>query len=237
MSLKLSKKDNPIVSPEEAVQQLTMRFSHELKAPINSITGLIDIARKSQNIEELQTILDKVELSIHHLKATIKDLSDLHKNNFLVVANTNIDLLDFIKSIVSDLEGSLQEINIKVNIIPNETIHLNSDKTRLTIILMNLLSNAVKYSDRNKSEKTISIDYKSIDYKLIINISDNGIGIPLECQPQIFDMFYRCTEQDQGNGIGLYLVKESLEKLGGKISVQSTLSVGSTFEIILPLDS
>jgi len=103
------------------------------------------------------------------------------------------------------------------------------------VILNNLISNAIKYADYSKSNSYILIKAWSEAKQLIIAIEDNGIGIEAALQPKIFDMFYRATTLSSGSGLGLYIVKESLEKMQGSIAFQSEFTKGSTFQISLPI--
>jgi signal transduction histidine kinase len=109
-----------------------------------------------------------------------------------------------------------------------------SDQYRLTVIFNNLISNAIKYRDTAKDKPMVNIQGMISDESLVLYFKDNGIGISAEIGDRIFDMFFRATHQDEGSGLGLYIVKEAVEKLGGQISVESALGSGTTFKIIIP---
>ncbi|HYG17472.1 MAG TPA: ATP-binding protein, partial [Ohtaekwangia sp.] len=102
------------------------------------------------------------------------------------------------------------------------------------IVLNNLISNAIKYRDGNKANPFIKIEVHVEPATMTLYFSDNGIGISEEWQEKIFDMFFRATERSEGAGLGLYIVRETVAKLGGKIQVQSTLDEGTTFIITAP---
>jgi signal transduction histidine kinase len=99
----------------------------------------------------------------------------------------------------------------------------------------NLLANAFKYSDSSKSKQEIKIVANLSDTHWRFTIQDNGVGISEEHLPRIFEMFFRASESSEGSGLGLYIVKEALEKLKGKITVLSKLHEGTSFTITLPL--
>jgi signal transduction histidine kinase len=126
-----------------------------------------------------------------------------------------------------------EKINIEVT-IPDETT-LFSDPTRVRIVLANLLSNALKYSDPAKENPFIKINATKVDMHLAISVQDNGAGIDRQYVSKIFDMFYQGNEKSDGSGLGLYIVKETLEKIQGEISVQSELGKGSEFKVMLPI--
>jgi signal transduction histidine kinase len=102
-------------------------------------------------------------------------------------------------------------------------------------VLANLLSNALKYSDPAKENPFIKINATKVDLHLAISVQDNGVGIDRQYVSKIFDMFYQGNEKSDGSGLGLYIVKETLEKIQGEISVQSELGKGSEFKVILPI--
>jgi signal transduction histidine kinase len=101
-------------------------------------------------------------------------------------------------------------------------------------IFRNIVSNAIKYADNTKEINTIDINIKINKKEAIISIKDNGIGISKDVLPKIFEMFYRGSELSKGSGIGLNLVGQSVDKMGGKIDVNSTLGKGTEFIVRLP---
>jgi signal transduction histidine kinase len=103
------------------------------------------------------------------------------------------------------------------------------------LVLQNLINNAIKYSDPEKKKKIVNIDVKEGNDVIQIQITDNGIGIDPESIPKIFSMYYRATEKSKGSGLGLFIVKEAIHKIQGKVTVESALNLGSTFTIELPL--
>jgi signal transduction histidine kinase len=99
---------------------------------------------------------------------------------------------------------------------------------------MNLFSNAIRYQDFHKESSQVSIHINSTVEKVEIRFSDNGIGIEKKHLKKIFDMFYRASDNSKGSGLGLYILKESIDKLGGSIKVETEFGVFTTFEITIP---
>jgi signal transduction histidine kinase len=126
----------------------------------------------------------------------------------------NFNIIDFKKEIQSDLE-------------------FHSAWTLLTAIMQNLLENAIKYSSKNFPFVAIRV-FSSNDH-LYIEVSDNGQGILLEHQPRIFEMFFRATKNATGTGLGLYILKRSVDRLNGSVALKSEVGQGSTFTVKLPL--
>jgi signal transduction histidine kinase len=106
--------------------------------------------------------------------------------------------------------------------------------TRLEIVLKNLISNSVKYADLRKSNPYLKVAVKCTDQKAEIRIKDNGEGIPEDAKPKIFDMFFRASPNGTGSGLGLYIVKEAVQKIGGTIQVNSQLGIGTEFVVDIP---
>jgi signal transduction histidine kinase len=101
------------------------------------------------------------------------------------------------------------------------------------MVLGNLLSNAVKYHAPNKPDPYIQVDFEKTMGKVSFVVADNGEGIDKEHHDKIFDMFYRASENSQGTGLGLYIVKETLARIGGSVELDSKKGRGTTFKIIL----
>jgi signal transduction histidine kinase len=113
---------------------------------------------------------------------------------------------------------------------------LRSDATRVRIVLANLLSNAFKYSKPAKENAFIKIGSIRTPTHIEIAIHDNGTGIDQQYLPKIFDMFFQANDNSEGSGLGLYIVKETLEKIQGEIRVQSEVGKGTEFVITLPVE-
>src|SRR5690349_23419297 len=103
---------------------------------------------------------------------------------------------------------------------------------KLYLILLNIVSNAIKYYDPGKERSFVRMHVRRGSEQAIIEIEDNGIGIPQELQQRVFDMFYRATESSEGSGLGLFIVKETIEKLGGTIELSSVPGAGTTFRLV-----
>ena len=111
---------------------------------------------------------------------------------------------------------------------------IETDKGRLGVVLNNLVDNAIKYHRHGHAGKYVAVQTEDLDKNVVIKVIDNGQGIPLEAQPKIFDMFFRASENSKGSGLGLYIVKDMVERLGGSINLKSERGEGTTFTIKLP---
>ncbi len=211
--------------------------SHDLRAPLSSVLGLIEISQRSEDIEEIKQCLGMMKTRIADLDSFIREIIDYSRNARQEIRLENFNLLDLVKEVSDGLKfgSGMEDIFIKYSIDPQASII--SDRSRLKVILNNLIGNALKYSNPYQDEQLISIKASEADKLLKISIEDNGIGIAAEHQPKIFEMFYRASEKSEGSGLGLYIVKETLDKLNGSIRLDSSVGKGSVFNIEIPIQN
>jgi signal transduction histidine kinase len=129
------------------------------------------------------------------------------------------------------MEGA-DRLTLRVNVVNQVPFH--SDAFRLRIVFKNLISNAIKYMNLRRPDNFIWFSIATDGNALRLRVQDNGIGIDQAYVDRIFGMFFRATERSEGSGLGLYIVKQTVERLGGTISLQSTLDEGTQFSIFLP---
>ena len=201
-----------------------------------SVLGLIRLAHEDDKKygNRLNDYFGMMEHSVHKLDETLKEILDYSRNARLEI---NVEKVDVKKQIDEGFERLMyhegaDHINKIVHV--KEKYPLYSDGHRIGVILNNLLSNAIKYRDSHKEQQFIKVEVHIEQSTATFYFSDNGIGIPEEWQGKIFDMFFRATDRSEGAGLGLYIVREAVEKLGGKIQVQSTVDEGTTFILTIP---
>src|SRR5690606_35670453 len=124
--------------------------------------------------------------------------------------------------------------SMQTNITINADVAFYSDEYRLTVIMNNLISNAINYQDRGKASSILNISVLVNKERALVGVEDNGIGIAREFLPKIFNMFFRGTVKSKGAGLGLYIVKETVNKLNGRVKVDSEYGKGTLVELILP---
>ena len=229
---------------EETIQQLDKtvseldRFvysaSHDLSAPLKSVLGLVQIARMEKEQERIGEYYHHIEFSVQKLDRVIKSMVEFSRNYHLDIRRAYFNFCDLVDEVLEELAFWPEARNIKFrNTVPKDSA-LKSDGQRLKVVLHNLISNSVKYADLAKKDSFIQIGYEKNDVGSTIVISDNGMGIEQERQSRIFEMYYRATDRSQGSGLGLFIVKEIILKLGGTIDVKSSLGQGTSFRIHIP---
>jgi len=207
--------------------------SHDLRSPLRSILGLTNLLKHDKPTANGTELIEKIENSILRLDNLVTDLLTFSKNSR---TKRDIEEIDFKALMQESLEGVPYEYkgDVDVNVDVNCKNSFKGDKTRISVIINNLLVNAHKYQNKERDKKQINIKIKTNKKDMQFIISDNGEGISEENQERIFDMFYRASESSDGSGLGLYIVKNVVDTLGGRIYLASTLGKGSTFEVVIP---
>lgn len=231
---KLSEVNKSLTISNKELDSFVYHTSHDLKAPLKSVLGLVDLAKREDIQNKLTQYHDMMESSIHKLEEFISSIIQYSSNS---KSDVHIKLIDFDKLIanaISEIQyhDAFEKIEIKKNIESNGSFY--SDEKRIQIIINNLISNAIKYYDKNKRNSQISININQVNGATRINIKDNGIGIKTEHQNKVFQMFYRASEKSYGSGLGLYIINETIKKLNGKITLDSKEGEFTIFTIDLP---
>jgi signal transduction histidine kinase len=229
---------------EKAIENLALRnkeldqfvysASHDMSAPLKSLLGLINVAKLEISGRNADYLFQMMERSIKKLEKFIWDVTNYSRNTRLRVAFESVKPREIIMEILEDLSYSDNYNKIKFNInIPGEK-EIMTDHTRLRIILNNLISNAIKFQRPQNDQGMVTINLKESDTEYSLEIEDNGTGIAAEYQKKIFDMFFRASTNSEGSGLGLYILNETVQKLNGRVQVQSEVGAGSVFMVHLP---
>jgi signal transduction histidine kinase len=237
--LTLRKQNEELVKINQELDSFVYSVSHNLRAPLMSVLGLlrlaqIEVERSENDTKVLLSYFGMMEHSINKLDDTLKEILDYSRNARSEIKIEKVNLKGLLEDGFERLmyhEGSDQ---IEKIIEVNEETEFHSDPYRLSVVLNNLISNSIKYRDVRKKHQYIKIQAHISPAMARIEFSDNGIGISKELLNKIYDMFFRATEKSEGAGLGLYIVKETIEKLGGRISTISNLGLGTHFILELP---
>lgn len=207
--------------------------SHDIRSPLTSILGLVNIASEEISDPGAQLYFEMIRDRVERLDEFTLDIIHFSKNARMEVDKEEVHVKPLIEEIVESLKYQqiAQHINFEMNVEPGLTIV--TDRSRLTVVLSNMVSNAIKYQ-REGIIPFVRISAWSEKGDIKFSIEDNGIGITADKVDKIFDMFTRFTQKSTGSGLGLYIVKEIMEKLSGQIQVESTPGEGSRFIVTLP---
>jgi hypothetical protein len=212
------------------------KASHDLRAPLLSILGLLNLSKMDYEGNYKQ-YLELIERSVLKLDRFLHDLIHYSRNDR---RELELSAIDF-NRLIEDAETNNRFINqdithkVRMQVLNQLNKEVVSDSMRLSIILNNLISNSFKYHDPSKEVSYVQVLLKETPTGgVYIEISDNGIGIQEEYLPKVFDMFFRASDQSTGSGLGLYIVKNAVEKLKGHIEVDSQYGKGTNMRVYLP---
>lgn len=217
----------------EELDRFVYSASHDLKAPLSSLQGLISLLKIETDHELRDDYYEMMEKSIQRLDQFIRDIIDYSRNTRVELRNNKINVEELIHSVYEDLHYMVHAPEFKTSVSVNQPEAFFSDETRLRIIIRNLLSNALRYGYGKGSPKKIDVTGKVDSTGLTIHIRDYGPGIAMEHHDNIFKMFYRANESSDGTGLGLYIVKETIEKMGGSVQMD-TSDKGTRFSLFIP---
>lgn len=210
------------------------KASHDMRAPLTSLLGLIDISKRETDPVALNNFLELQAKSIRKLDSYIVDILNISRNSRMALQEVPIDFSEMIEQIYDQLYYIDNCFRVKkITHIEGKALFV-SDPIRLNIILNNLISNSIRYADLSKEEPTIEITIRLSEKEAEIIIYDNGTGIAEEHQGKVFNMFYRGTETNNGSGLGLYIVKETLNKIRGTVSIRSEYRKFTEIRITVP---
>ncbi len=231
---KIKKQKDLLEKANTELDRFVYITSHDLKAPLLSIQGLINLAEISDKKEEIRHCLNLMKDRVKGLETFISDIIDYSRNVRSGVVKEEFALKPFFRKIVDEL--SYMENVDKLNFVidTDEDLSIITDEKRLSVVMKNLVFNAIKYHDYDQERPEIIIKASNTPDNVRISVKDNGEGIKEEMLSKIFDMFYRASEKSSGSGLGLYIVKEMVAKLHGKVEVQSEYGKGSEFILYLP---
>jgi PAS domain S-box-containing protein len=227
-------KNEELVKINQELDRFVYSASHDLRAPISSLLGLIGVARRERDLSSIMKLLDMQERSLLKLDKFIFDIVNYSRNNRVALEVAPIDFTSLIDETFEQLQHMEQVEKIRKITALDPGINFHSDPKRLSVILNNLISNAIKYNDVTRSNPFIRLEVKKSETGVTIHVTDSGEGIEPDHLPRIFDMFYRGSVRSVGSGIGLYIVKEVVHKLNGTIRVRSKKGEGSEFVVELP---
>lgn len=224
----------------ELKSQFIADASHELRTPLTIIKGNIDLALwdEKNKAGELRETLELIDEEVNHMSGILADLMVLTHAGAgkLNLKKTNANLGSLLKTAAQSMEILAKEKNIKIELAGGENPSVLIDENKFLKMILNLISNAIKYGKQNG---WVKIGMETDSKEIRITVSDNGVGIPEEEVPFIFERFYRVNkvrtrEKIGGSGLGLAICKSIAEAHGGYIDVQSKFGVGSQFIVHLP---
>jgi ammonium transporter len=223
-----------------AKSRFLANMSHELRTPLNAIIGFTRlVSRNSEPLPERQVDnLSKILVSAEHLLSLIDEILDLSR---VEAGEVNLDIAEVqieevLREVTDSLEPLVDRPRVRLGVEPGPGLPpILTDRDKVKQILLNLVSNAIKYTD----DGSIAVRAQADDGRLRIAVADTGVGIPGDELGRVFDEFHRADSPTahprRGTGLGLTISRRLARALGGDVTVESRLGVGSTFTLDLPL--
>ncbi len=230
----LSIKNAELQSAYDELGKFAYSVTHDLRGPLLSVLGALQIAETVDDPDEVKEILGMMGVALTKLDDYITSLHEYYSLKRGKLVYEEIDFNTIVKDVAGlfRIAGSMEQIKFNVEVSQQSAYY--SDIVSIKIILNNLFSNAFKYQRKEATDKYVDVKIDVENGNAVIFVKDNGIGIQEEHIDNIFTMFFRATSQDTGSGFGLYNVKDALNKLNGAIEVKSAIGEGTTFKVTIP---
>ena len=229
----LSEKNKELEKTNEELDRFVYSASHDMRAPLSTLLGLVQLAEQNQDPKEYAKFFALMKRRIFTMEGFINEETDYSRNARLDIEQEEVNLSGLIEELVDTFQILAEEADIQVEVMVDPDLTIKTDPNRLKVVLNNLVSNAIKYIDHSKVKREVQIEARKTEFNLEIQIRDNGSGIDPKYIDKIFDMFFRASDQSDGSGLGLYIVKETVDRLGGIITCDSSKE-GTTFTLRLP---
>lgn len=231
----LQQKNHDLQKLNTELDYFVYSVSHDLRSPLLSIKGILNlILHFSDEInEEVKTYLKLIERSINRLDTTIIEILDYSKNSRNEVKTEPFDVKEVVENIVEDIKYA---VGVPFHFYADYQLDsvIIGDRARLNTVLRNVITNSVKYRNKSQAEPWVKFELYKSKQRIYMRVSDNGQGIQEEYKVKVFDMFFRGTSEVVGSGLGLFIVKEIIHKIGGTIELDSAVNKGTTMTLSIP---
>jgi PAS domain S-box-containing protein len=226
------KTEKELLETNQELDTFFYKASHDLKGPLASVMGIVNLARMENKDNVIDNYFGMIETSIKRLDRTLMDLIELAQTRKGSSKLSEVNVRTFVEEILHSLKNlpDFNRINFEIKI--DREIEVVVDRVLLLSVFQNLIHNAINYC--NKENPWIMIHVISSGNGIEMNIADNGKGIPEKIKNRVFEMFYRGHPDSSGSGLGLFIVKNALEKMKGKISFESREGNGTSFTVYIP---
>lgn len=227
----LEEKIAALQKTNDELNRFVYSVSHDLRSPVASIQGLLGVARLEIGDSQALAYLDKIDTTVSRLDLLVDNIIDYYKNS---KAAHRVDKID-IEELLADVLEAIPAIDVSKEAVVEKEIKQEApwfgDFFRLRIVLSHLIANAIKFKKPDQAKARIELRFEIDERQAQIEVQDYGVGIIKEHLEQVFKMFFKAKDQRAGAGLGLYVVKEALEKMEGEIEVESKPNQGTLFRI------
>jgi signal transduction histidine kinase len=231
--IKLQRTNLELSKRNTELDNFVYSVSHDLRAPIASVLGLINLAKKDVDLDMKNMYLDMIQKSANQQDHFIREILDQSRNSRLEIKREEIFFEPMIEETFDQLKFATptgQKVQRIITVKQEKPFY--TDRWRLKVILNNIISNAIRY--RNGKDPVVKVNVAIDQEGAAVEIEDNGRGIAKEHLGNVCKMFYRATDDGAGSGLGLYIVKETIDKLNGSIDIDSEIGRGTMVRVSIP---
>lgn len=230
---KVQERTKELEYKNQQLDAFVYKASHDIKGPLKSIIGLAKLGIMDVEDANAQEYFCHIEKSSERLDNLVGDLLQVSKIKSSNIKETKINFEEIIEEIKYSLNNLPKFDTFQVELTIAQDRDFYSDKNIIYSIFQNLIENAFTYRDLTKENSMLKICIEINNEKAIFEFEDNGMGINQDNQEKVFDMFFRASDISGGSGLGLYLVKMAVNKIGGRINIESKVKKGTTFTIVI----
>ncbi|MCB9232990.1 MAG: hypothetical protein H6581_15140 [Bacteroidia bacterium] len=231
---KVKETSQKLSTTNKELDNFIYRASHDLKQPLASVLGLVNVAKLEVEENSAIRYFDLIGRSVSKLDRIVIGLIEVRQLNQTMLKHQDINLHGMVESTAWQVQGELPDRKTELEMNVPENIRITSDSYLLGLVFRNLIENSILFSDPKKEQSWLKILAQESPDQVIITLADNGTGIKAEIMDRLYDMFFKGVPDASRSGLGLYVVKNALEKIGGKISIESREGEGTTVTVTLP---
>ncbi|WP_026953438.1 hybrid sensor histidine kinase/response regulator [Algoriphagus mannitolivorans] len=234
MRRELKEKNQKLQKLHTEMNQFVYSLSHELRGPLMSISGVSKLAKMEVSDPNVLEFFEMIDTATGKLDDFIYKMLDFYRSTKIDNKITEIHFREILDQQMQAFKEKFDLSGFHLDTQVNQETLFFSDDAKIRVILNNLFSNAVQFQKDQPGEKRISLTVNVHEGKALIVLEDNGIGIDERHREEVFNLFTRATQKNVGTGLGLYMVKEAVEQMGGQIFLESEINVGTTVTVSLP---
>ncbi|HXA02973.1 MAG TPA: sensor histidine kinase, partial [Cytophagaceae bacterium] len=230
---KVSERTQELKEKNEQLDTFVYKASHDIKGPLKSIIGLTTVGKMDLPDEKTQVYFDQILKSTNKLDNLLTELLNLTRVKQLKVEKAKFNFKHTVNEVLKSFEHAPNYSRMQFDIHVDQLGDFYTDENMAYSVVQNMIENAIKYMDLRKQNNYLKIDIRTDMNSARMEFEDNGLGIPDDLQPRIFDMFFKVNSGSAGSGLGLHITKISVEKLGGRTELKSKVGIGTTFIVTL----
>jgi hypothetical protein len=229
-------KNEALVRSHEEMDRLIYNTSHDLRAPLRATLGLLDLQEDPETTAEERGENHRLmRASLERCDRIIRDILEFSRSSRCSPRPERVNIEALVQDCLENLRPTPEASQVHFEVDVPLDLSLSVDQPCLRSILQSLLTNAVQFQRGDEARPWVSIRASEVQGQMVLQVEDNGEGIPASLQQEVFRMFYRGSHRSQGAGLGLYFARQMAQRLGGQVNLESSPGVGSTFTLRLPL--